>query len=143
MEDKEDILSICSIDSLEQGMIMKSIFHTPLSLMRETLSKVMNDLKIRIVKYPADFYNEDNISCLLFDLYNFPIDRVIERFEKAGGRIERHSEMVKMPILKVLPHTPIPPPPPPSHLERKSCYIACTELSSESLANRYKDVNFL
>lgn len=48
------------------------------------LTKKLTDFNCKILKYPSH-YTENELACLLFDLENFPISRVLERFKNEGG----------------------------------------------------------
>jgi len=55
------------------------------------IDKYKKDLKFDIIRYPRDWC-EDKMAIFLFDLVNFPLEQVIERFENEGGVIMKHSE---------------------------------------------------
>ena len=57
------------------------------------LMRKQSSLKITIVSYPKYYYTEDHLACLLFDFNNFPLERVIQRFEREGGKIVLDSEL--------------------------------------------------
>jgi hypothetical protein len=58
-----------------------------MSILHNQLVKKQKMHHFTIVKYPKYFSNEDHLACLLFDLDNLPLDRVIQRFQKDGGVI--------------------------------------------------------
>lgn len=68
------------------------ILHTPSSYLRDQISDLKNVYNFNIIKYPPNFFTDDNMACFLFDLKHFPLDRVIDRFEKEGGRIVLYAE---------------------------------------------------
>ncbi len=57
---------------------------TPTLCTLYVIRKKLNFFKYKILKYPVS-YTEDELACLLFDLENFPINQVLERFTKEGG----------------------------------------------------------
>lgn len=49
------------------------------------LSKKLEKLKLRVIKFPDYYKYEDQLACLLFDLEHFPINQILNRFIKEGG----------------------------------------------------------
>lgn len=65
---------------INYNMVLGEIFIT-----YALLTKKQQKLNFKIIKYPSHYKTEDHLACLLFDLETFPLEQVLERFEKEGG----------------------------------------------------------